>query len=83
MAQPDEVDHGWMHGRVFKLACDLKGWDIGDGERTPDLRKGQLVKVVMVSQLGDCGITRNLEARNGYEVRVEPEMLEEAKEHRF
>ena len=37
--------------------------------------EGKTVKVVMASRFGDLGITDNLNAQNGYCVRVLPEML--------
>jgi hypothetical protein len=39
---------------------------------------GTKVKIVMVSQLGDVGITDNLAAENGYAARVLLEQLEPA-----
>ena len=39
-------------------------------EVTKTLRKGSRVKVVMASRMGDVGITPNLDAHNGYVVRI-------------
>jgi hypothetical protein len=39
-------------------------------EVTKTLRKGSRVKVVMASRMGDVGITPNLDAQNGYVVRI-------------
>lgn len=36
---------------------------------------GDTAKVVMVSRMGDCGITKNLEAEYGYDFRIAPECL--------
>lgn len=79
MAQPHEVPHGWMHGRVFKLKNDTQAWDwdYKTRESTPfTIKAGTPVKVVMVSRFGDCGITTDLKAENGYSTRVEPSDLE-------
>lgn len=37
---------------------------------------GQVAKCVMVSRMGDCGITKHLDADHGYCLRVGPECLE-------
>ncbi len=37
--------------------------------------KGNRVRVVMASRLGDVGITKNLDAENGYSLRVQIEEL--------
>jgi hypothetical protein len=87
MAQPDEVDHGWMHGKVFRLKADCDRaaeftgrWKDGAPEmKATPYKAGDLVKVVMVSRLGDCGITKDLEKEHGYAARVMPEELEEFK----
>ncbi len=85
MARPDEVTHGWMHGREFLIERDVTGhqWNGHDFMRGPDkpeftdvpMPKGTRVKVVMVSRFGDCGITTDLKAENGYISRVPPEWL--------
>jgi hypothetical protein len=61
-----------MHGRLFRLTKDygairedFKGYD-----------KGKIVKAVMVSRMGDVGVTLNLSATYGYDLRVMPWMLE-------
>lgn len=36
------------------------------------IKKGVTVRIVMVSRLGDLGITTNLDAQHGYISRVEP-----------
>lgn len=78
MAQPYEVQHGWMHGRVFKVKKDVQAesWDPRTRELTPFLiPAGTPVKVVMVSRMGDCGITLDFRAEHGYTARVLPEDL--------
>jgi hypothetical protein len=84
MAQPNDVPHGHMYGKTFRLKIDRKGGKyLGTwSNEGPDMeerlyKKGDIVKVVMVSRFGDCGITHNLDAVNGYETRVAPEDLEE------
>jgi hypothetical protein len=84
MARPEEVDHGWMHGKIFRLKIDvphareyLGYWNATEPAMKPTPYKaGDLVKVVMVSRFGDCGITTDLKKENGYAARVEPESLE-------
>lgn len=79
MAQPHEVPHGWMHGRNFKLKRDTtaSNFDPKTRESTPfTIPAGTIVKVVMVSRFGDCGITTDLKAENGYTARVEISELE-------
>lgn len=89
MARPEEVDHGWMHGKTFRLKIDmptareyLGNWGPqADGRMGPNMRPtpykaGDLVKVVMVSRFGDCGITTDLSKTNGYAARVDPDSLE-------
>jgi len=68
MAKPDEVYFGWMHGKRFKLKVDSK----------VDLKykKGDEVKVIMVSLMGDCGLTKNMQAEFGYDIRLMPYQLE-------
>jgi hypothetical protein len=55
-----------MKGRLFRLKKSY-----------PDrgFHQGDLVKVVMVSRFEDCGVTKNLEAQNGYDLRVYPSAL--------
>ncbi len=64
----------WIFGR---LACDVKGedylgyWDsIGPVMKPIFIKKGTLVRIVMVSRFGDVGITPDLEAVSGYVARV-------------
>ena len=66
MSFPFEEHHGWMVGNLFTLKADT------DNKYTPKLAAGTLVKVVMVSRFGDCGITTNLQAEHGYSNRVMP-----------
>lgn len=83
MAQPEDVDHGYLHGKVCRLLIDLPDHmsmfpdAAAHWVKKPNpYRKGDLVKVVMVSRLGDCGVTHDLNATSGYSLRVEPECLE-------
>lgn len=64
MARPEQVPHGWALGRLFRLTKDYA--------HRPEFRKGDLVKCVMVSRFGDCGLTKDLKAENGYNLRVPP-----------
>lgn len=85
MARPNQVEHGWMHDREFILNRDVVGreWNGHDFMRSDSepeftevpMPKGTRVKVVMVSRFGDCGITTDLEAENGYISRVPPDWL--------
>lgn len=70
-----------MHGRVFKVKKDTRAtaYTRPQGEwiaREYIIPAGTPVKVVMVSRFGDCGITTDLKAENGYDSRVQPEELE-------
>ena len=69
MARANQVEHGKFLGKICRLLIDLPDWK-------PPFRKGELVKCVMVSRLGDCGITHDLKAQFGYTLRVEPDQLE-------
>lgn len=49
-----------------------------DGNMSEHVCKaGTVVRVWMVSRFGDVGITDNFENARGYDLRVEPEMLED------
>lgn len=37
---------------------------------------GDIGKVVMVSRMGDCGLSKHLDATHGYTLRLTPECLE-------
>lgn len=39
-------------------------------------QSGTVCKVVMVSRLGDCGLSKRLRDQHGYSLRVNPECLE-------
>jgi len=82
MARPEEVEQGWMRGRLFRVkrpGCVLRKWN-GHGANpefteipvTPDM----VLKCVMVSRLGDCGLTDDLTAENGYHLRLYPDDLD-------
>jgi hypothetical protein len=64
MAQPHEVWHGWMFHKQFRIRREYP--------HRPEFKKGDLVKVVMVSRFGDVGLTKDLAAEFGYDLRVEP-----------
>lgn len=53
-----------VRAAVVTHAANL-GWSNGD-----------IGKVVMVSRLGDCGLTKNSDATHGYTLRLTPECLE-------
>ena len=46
-------------------------------EWVPHIKSGTRVRVVMASRLGDVGVTRDLGANHGYEVRVPVEVLKD------
>ncbi len=81
MARPEQVPHGWMKGRLFRIACDgcvFRRWHghNADPQWTEDpAPRGTIVRCVMVSRLGDCGITDDLSAESGYDLRLDPEEL--------
>ncbi len=63
----------WRLG-TLKRAVQMRTWH-GHGA-TPEFTyktapAGTLVKIVMVSRLGDVGITTDLNAENGYAARVD------------
>lgn len=69
MANADEVPHGWLYGQVCRIS------DTWEHDGFNGFHRGELVKVVMVSRFGDCGLTKNLQAEYGYDVRVAPREL--------
>lgn len=75
MSQEDSP-HSWMIGRVFVVTRDVfnvdRSWGVG---------KGQPVKVTMISEFGDVGITRDLTKDAGYAIRVSPNDLESLHDH--
>lgn len=78
MSFPFQEHHGWMDQQTFRLKADTTN------PHSPKLKAGTVVKVVMVSRFGDCGITTDLKKVNGYSNRVMPWDLEEipGKEYR-
>lgn len=78
MARADQVPHGHLHGQICRLLTDRPPPPKDESGRSyyADLPAGTIVKVVMVSRLGDCGVTTNLDAESGYTLRVQPEELE-------
>ena len=86
MARPEDVDHGWMRGKLFRIArdgCVLRKWNGYNADpeytETPAPR-GTIVKCVMVSRRGDCGLTDDFSTENGYKLRLDPEDLEEVRD---
>lgn len=69
MARADEVPHGWMMGRVFVIS---PRW-AHDGFH--GFYRGDQVRVVMVSRFGDVGVTKDMDAEYGYDVRLAPSDL--------
>ena len=65
------MDHGWMphHPETwqYRFARLRKARMVGDHH----CESGDWVKIVMVSRLGDVGITHNLNGETDYESRVE------------
>lgn len=72
MARPEEVFFGWMRGRQFRLTKNYGDYN----PRWQAYGKGTVVKAVMVSRMGDVGVTTDLSAENGYHLRVQPYELE-------
>jgi hypothetical protein len=60
-----------MDQQNFRLKADTTN------PHSPRLKAGTVVKVVMVSRFGDCGITTDLKKTHGYTNRVMPWELEE------
>lgn len=71
MSFPFQEHHGWMDQQTFRLKADTTN------PHSPKLKAGTVVKVVMVSRFGDCGITTDLKKTRGYTNRVMPWELEE------
>ena len=71
MSFPFQEPHGWMDQQVFRLKADTTN------PHSPKLKAGTVVKVVMVSRYKDCGVTTDLNKKNGYSNRVLPWELEE------
>jgi hypothetical protein len=46
-----------------------------NGDDWLGIRKGDRVRVVMASRMGDVGITKDLEASHGYQVRCNVDVL--------
>jgi len=61
-----------MHGRLFQLTENYSEKQ----ERWKGYDKGATVKAIMVSRMGDVGVTINLDAQYGYDLRVMPWQLE-------
>lgn len=85
MARADQVPHGNYLGKRCKLLASYPHATRWSGERDEKGEPimlpqpywhGQIVKCVMVSRFGDCGITDKLDAATGYDLRVQPEELE-------
>lgn len=100
MARPEEVPHGFLHGKIVRLRlerydCDGYRTEVAHWTKKPctltdaevlahmdehaakyGWKNGDVGKAVMVSRLGDVGISKNLRADNGYTLRVEPACLE-------
>ena len=65
------MDHGWMPHKPetwqYRFARLRKARMVGDHH----CESGDWVKIVMVSRIGDVGITNNLDGEHSYESRVE------------
>lgn len=66
-----KIPHVYHPEAYAEMARDLVGPLLSGKE--VDLKAGTTVRIVMVSRLGDFGITTDLKAVNGYIVRVHPE----------
>ena len=75
MGRPEDSWFGWMHGRQFRLTKDYGQLRPERPEWKP-YTKGATVKAVMVSRMGDVGVTLKLDAENGYDLRVMPYELD-------
>lgn len=76
MARPHEVAHGYLHGRLVKIRWD----QLSENAREHCAKRGYgpetAAKVVMVSSMGDLGLTQRLDAKTGYDLRLDPEEVE-------
>lgn len=73
MGNPEDSWFGWMHGKQFRLTKD---YNLIRPEVWADYKKGTTVKAVMVSRMGDVGVTTDLDATHGYDLRVMPYELD-------
>jgi hypothetical protein len=72
-----------MRGKLFRVISDQIGRKWNGHGKVPEftefpLPAGSVLKCVMVSRFGDCGLTNDLGAESGYILRLYPEDLEEA-----
>lgn len=74
MGNPEDSWFGWMHGKQFRLTRDYS--KLRDDGHWKGYDKGVIVKAVMVSRMGDVGVTLKLDAKYGYDLRVMPYELE-------
>ena len=88
------MDHGWFPHRPdtwpykfarLKSAVEMKHYTGEWQNNEPQFEKvavdaGQLVKIVMVSRLGDVGVTEDLTADFGYGLRLPLDDLYDFKE---
>lgn len=61
-----------LMGSIDARAFATLGKDVNRPDLNVFWKKGTRVKVVMVSRLGDFGLTLDLKADHGYSIRVEP-----------
>lgn len=69
-----KAKHQPPHGYITTTAPIPMGSKDGDGPWGPNpdriIPAGATLKIVMVSRMGDCGLSDNLEADYGYDVRL-------------
>ncbi len=72
MARPEDVSHGHLHGELvmirFERLCAPEREFVMEKGYGPDT----VARVVMVSSMGDVGLTRRLAAERGYDLRLDP-----------
>lgn len=72
MARPHQVAHGHLFGQLVKIRWYL----LSESAQAHCARRGYgpdtIAKVVMVSGMGDLGLTQDLDADHGYDLRLDP-----------
>ena len=76
LAFPFQVEWGWMQGKKFRVvepvSTTVGHFESGGTEIAP----GTIVRVTMVSGMGDLGVSTDLSADRGYNHRASPWELE-------
>lgn len=72
MARPSELEHGWLRDRIVRVRFENLSEKAAAFCRDKGYEADTKAKVVMVSRLGDVGLTRDLGSDGGYDLRLDP-----------